>query len=48
MTLTKTANTNYQKPSQNSEGEEVITHRYLGSYDYAAHQAQQQKPSIKL
>ena len=45
MTLTVTANSNYQSPPQNDEGEEVITHHYLGSYDYQKHQEQQQTPS---
>ncbi len=49
MKLTATANNHYEKPPENDDGESVITHRYLGSYDYQQHQAQQKKqPSLRL
>ena len=47
MTLTNTANHQYQKPPVNENGQAIVTHRYLGSADYQALQAQQQKQSVK-
>ena len=47
MTLTKTANHQYQKPPVNENGQAIETPNYLGSADYQALQAQRQKQGIK-